>query len=95
MTAQIGAAAEDGDLSDEEDLGGCGEGGAFVSRRPEVAAAARLIRVHGSEQRYHHSVVGANSRMDGFQARSSASSCRTLGRALQFLVPGRSTVPTT
>jgi len=50
-----------------KNLGGCGEGGAFVSRRPEVAAAARLIRVHGSEQRYHHSVVGANFRMDGFQ----------------------------
>ena len=50
-----------------KNLGGCGEGGAFVSRRPEVAARAKLIRVHGSEQRYHHSVVGANFRMDGFQ----------------------------
>ena len=50
-----------------KNLGGCGEGGAFVSRRPEVAARAKLIRVHGSEKRYHHSIVGANFRMDGFQ----------------------------
>ena len=50
-----------------KNLGGCGEGGAFVSRRPDVAARARLIRVHGSERRYHHSIVGANFRMDGFQ----------------------------
>jgi dTDP-4-amino-4,6-dideoxygalactose transaminase len=50
-----------------KNLGGCGEGGAFISRRPEVEARAKLIRVHGSEQRYHHSIVGANFRMDGFQ----------------------------
>ncbi len=50
-----------------KNLGGCGEGGAFVSRRPDILERARLIRVHGSEQRYHHSVVGANFRMDGFQ----------------------------
>ena len=50
-----------------KNLGGCGEGGAFVSRRPEVAARAKLIRVHGMEQRYHHSIVGGNFRMDGFQ----------------------------
>jgi dTDP-4-amino-4,6-dideoxygalactose transaminase len=50
-----------------KNLGGCGEGGALVSRRPDVMARAKLIRVHGSEKRYHHSVVGANFRMDGFQ----------------------------
>jgi dTDP-4-amino-4,6-dideoxygalactose transaminase len=50
-----------------KNLGGCGEGGAFVSRRPEVEARARLIRVHGSEQRYHHGIAGGNFRMDGFQ----------------------------
>ncbi len=50
-----------------KNLGGCGEGGAFVSRRPEVAARAKLVRVHGMEQRYHHGIVGGNFRMDGFQ----------------------------
>jgi len=50
-----------------KNLGGCGESGAFVSRRPDVQANARLIRVHGSEQRYHHAVIGGNFRMEGFQ----------------------------
>jgi dTDP-4-amino-4,6-dideoxygalactose transaminase len=50
-----------------KNLGGCGEGGALVSRRADVAAAARLIRVHGMGRRYHHQIVGGNFRMDGFQ----------------------------
>jgi dTDP-4-amino-4,6-dideoxygalactose transaminase len=50
-----------------KNLGGCGEGGAFVSRRPDIAATAKLIRVHGMEQRYHHKIVGGNFRMEGFQ----------------------------
>jgi len=51
-----------------KNLGGCGEGGALVSRRADVAARARLIRVHGMHERYHHGIVGGNFRMDGFQA---------------------------
>jgi len=50
-----------------KNLGGCGEGGAFVSRRKDVADTATLIRVHGMEKRYHHKIVGGNFRMDGFQ----------------------------
>jgi dTDP-4-amino-4,6-dideoxygalactose transaminase len=50
-----------------KNLGGCGEGGAFVSRRQDVAAQARLVRVHGMERRYHHRIMGGNFRMDGFQ----------------------------
>ena len=50
-----------------KNLGGCGEGGAFVSRRKEVRERARLIRVHGSGSRYRHDIVGGNFRMDGFQ----------------------------
>jgi dTDP-4-amino-4,6-dideoxygalactose transaminase len=50
-----------------KNLGGCGEGGAFVSRRDDVFTAARQIRVHGSDRRYQHDIVGGNFRMDGFQ----------------------------
>lgn len=50
-----------------KNLGGCGEGGAFVSRRKDLFETAKLIRVHGSEKRYHHQIVGGNFRMDGFQ----------------------------
>lgn len=50
-----------------KNLGACGEGGAFVSRRPEVMTQAQLLRVHGSPRRYAHTEVGFNFRMDGFQ----------------------------
>ncbi len=50
-----------------KNLGACGEAGAFVSRREEVQVRARHIRVHGSDRRYHHDIVGGNFRMDGFQ----------------------------
>lgn len=50
-----------------KNLGACGEGGAFVSRREEIHTKARHIRVHGSDRRYYHDIVGGNFRMDGFQ----------------------------
>ena len=50
-----------------KNLGGCGEGGALVSRREELRTRARHIRVHGSDRRYYHDMVGGNFRMDGFQ----------------------------
>ncbi|MCC6416400.1 MAG: DegT/DnrJ/EryC1/StrS family aminotransferase, partial [Opitutaceae bacterium] len=51
-----------------KNLGGAGEGGMFVSTREEVHTRARHIRVHGSDRRYYHDVIGGNFRMDGFQA---------------------------
>ncbi len=50
-----------------KNLGGCGEGGALVSRREELHTTARHIRVHGSDRRYYHDIIGGNFRMDGFQ----------------------------
>jgi dTDP-4-amino-4,6-dideoxygalactose transaminase len=50
-----------------KNLGGCGEGGMFVSAREDVHTKARHIRVHGSDRRYYHDIVGGNFRMDGFQ----------------------------
>ncbi len=50
-----------------KNLGGCGEGGAFVARDEAIQTRARHIRVHGSDRRYHHDIVGGNFRMDGFQ----------------------------
>jgi dTDP-4-amino-4,6-dideoxygalactose transaminase len=50
-----------------KNLGGCGEGGAFVSRHEEMQTKARHIRVHGSDRRYYHDIIGGNFRMDGFQ----------------------------
>lgn len=50
-----------------KNLGACGEGGAFVSRDEAIQTRARHIRVHGSDRRYYHDIVGGNFRMDGFQ----------------------------
>jgi len=50
-----------------KNLGACGEGGAFVSKSEEIQTKARHIRVHGSDRRYYHDIVGGNFRMDGFQ----------------------------
>ncbi len=50
-----------------KNLGGCGEGGALVARDEALFTRARHIRVHGSDRRYYHDIVGGNFRMDGFQ----------------------------
>ncbi len=50
-----------------KNLGGCGEGGAFVAKDELIHTKARHIRVHGSDRRYYHDIVGGNFRMDGFQ----------------------------
>jgi len=50
-----------------KNLGGCGEGGALVSQQEALHIRARQIRVHGSDRRYYHDVIGGNFRMDGFQ----------------------------
>jgi len=65
----VGAMGDCGTFSfyPTKNLGGCGEGGAFVSRRTDVFEKARHIRVHGSDRRYFHAIVGGNFRMDGFQ----------------------------
>ena len=51
-----------------KNLGGCGDGGALTTDNPEIAAAAKLIRDHGSKVRYHHEAIGINSRLDAVQA---------------------------
>lgn len=50
-----------------KNLGGCGEGGALVARDEALHTKARHIRVHGSDRRYYHDIIGGNFRMDGFQ----------------------------
>lgn len=49
-------------------LGGYGDGGACFTANEELAASMRQIRLHGQGRRYHHEVVGINSRLDSLQA---------------------------
>lgn len=51
-----------------KNLGGFGDGGAIVTDDDELAAAARRLRFHGSENKELHTEVGYNSRLDELQA---------------------------
>jgi dTDP-4-amino-4,6-dideoxygalactose transaminase len=51
-----------------KNLGGFGDGGAILCDDEEVAATARRLRAHGSEDRSIHTEVGYNSRLDELQA---------------------------
>lgn len=51
-----------------KNLGGMGDGGMITAKDATLAAKIRLLAAHGMQPRYHHSVVGINSRLDTFQA---------------------------
>ena len=51
-----------------KNLGACGDGGAIVTADPHLAQRLRQLREHGSPERYYHSELGLNSRLDGLQA---------------------------
>jgi dTDP-4-amino-4,6-dideoxygalactose transaminase len=51
-----------------KNLGGAGDGGMVVTNDPDLAEKLRLLRVHGSQTKYVHSIVGYNSRLDTLQA---------------------------
>jgi dTDP-3-amino-3,4,6-trideoxy-alpha-D-glucose transaminase len=51
-----------------KNLGGFGDGGAILTDDEEVAATARRLRAHGSDDRRIHTEVGYNSRLDELQA---------------------------
>jgi UDP-2-acetamido-2-deoxy-ribo-hexuluronate aminotransferase len=48
-------------------LGCYGDGGAVFTNDTELAQALREIRVHGSSQRYYHTRLGINGRLDSIQ----------------------------
>lgn len=51
-----------------KNLGCYGDGGMITTNSPELAEELRILRNHGSRVRYHHSVIGYNSRLDEIQA---------------------------
>src|ERR1700749_2790060 len=61
-----------------KNLGAYGEGGAVVTNDADVARRLRLLRDHGSEQKYRHEIVGYNFRLEGIQG-------AVLGVKLQYL----------
>ena len=51
-----------------KNLGALGDGGAITTNDPKIAARLRLLRNYGSNVKYHHQVIGFNSRLDEIQA---------------------------
>jgi len=51
-----------------KNLGCAGDGGCITTDDQELAEKARLFANHGSPEKYHHTVFGANSRLDALQA---------------------------
>ena len=51
-----------------KNLGAAGDGGLITTNDPVMAERLRMIRVHGSKQKYFHEVQGINSRLDALQA---------------------------
>jgi dTDP-4-amino-4,6-dideoxygalactose transaminase len=51
-----------------KNLGGAGDGGMLVTNDPDHARRLHMLRVHGEDTKYHHQVVGINSRLDALQA---------------------------
>jgi len=51
-----------------KNLGCYGDGGMIVTSDDRLAEQVRMLRNHGSKVRYHHDIIGYNSRLDELQA---------------------------
>lgn len=51
-----------------KNLGAYGDGGMIVTNNSQIDEKVRTLRVHGSRERYFHSIRGRNSRLDEIQA---------------------------
>ncbi len=51
-----------------KNLGALGDGGALVTGSSEIADQAMSLRNYGQSERYHHPLLGMNSRLDELQA---------------------------
>ncbi len=51
-----------------KNLGAFGDGGALMTHDNELAQKIRMIANHGQRIKYHHDIVGINSRLDTLQA---------------------------
>lgn len=51
-----------------KNLGGWGDGGLITTNNDSYARLIKMLRVHGAREKYYHTYVGINSRLDALQA---------------------------
>ena len=51
-----------------KNLGAYGDGGAIFTNNDDLAKKIKMLSNHGESDRYHHSIIGINSRLDSIQA---------------------------
>lgn len=68
--AKVGSIGDLGCFSfyPSKNLGAYGDGGMIVTNDEALSGKLRMLRNCGQPQKYHHDVVGLNSRLDGIQA---------------------------
>lgn len=67
MTGTLGALGTTS-FFPSKNLGCAGDGGAVFTNDDDLAAQVAMLANHGMNQRYHHEVIGINSRLDTLQA---------------------------
>ncbi|MCK4532351.1 DegT/DnrJ/EryC1/StrS family aminotransferase [bacterium] len=67
---KAGAIGDIGCLSffPSKNLGGYGDGGMILTDDKKTAVKIKMLRQHGSEKKYSHSIIGSNSRLHALQA---------------------------
>lgn len=50
-----------------KNLGAYGEGGAVITDNEQIAQRIAVLKDHGQSEKYYHTVIGWNDRMDGIQ----------------------------
>ena len=51
-----------------KNLGCYGDGGALLTNNDSIAEKIKMIANHGQKEKYHHDIIGVNSRLDTVQA---------------------------
>ncbi len=69
-TINAGAIGDFGTTSffPSKNLGCFGDGGALLTNSDDLAIMAKMMANHGQKVKYHHDVIGCNSRLDTIQA---------------------------